>query len=541
MRSRTVRRQLLADVLGDDARAALARFATGVGVPSARAQVVADAAVVRVFRGGVPRDRELTDTLLRLEVRRVAAATGVGRADSLSDDAPAVMTPRPVLRRRIGLARIRRVGLIACAAGAACALTVGASFAIIRADQAAPASAPEGPAVPPPSLVEEPTAPATPRVLGPVTEGPGLPAASPLLEGMLENAGPGWSLLQLDVDADADGRRSVYYLTDPQGALYEVPTPLVQASWYDDPTLVGWLPGTRLVLTSWSWGRELAVVDVLTGERFLSIPSGVQGHTSVSASAEFVDDGTTDVLVTWVWYEGPSAEPGGRTVRLGIDGTERATMDLDGRGPLGVNQPVLSDDGTRLAFRGPEGLRVVDAADFAEVAVVPGPYPADAPACRPDRWLGDADLLVTCTVDPHGYDGRLWIAPVDGGESTRLESEAVGSVWAVGDALVLVQQEELSTSTQEEPRWGYGLHRCGYDGACEDARYGEVSASAVAVDDGTLFAFEPPVEMNMPSVPFIAADLATGQERVLLDPGPHASVRAVAPWGGRHQTWFGLS
>lgn len=526
--SKPSRRELLARCLEDDARADLVAFAVEHGVAQQRAGSVADSAAVRAFRRGVPRDRRMLDTLLRLEVRRqLAAEEGPGKGAAA---APAGALSRPALSRRIRRARLRRLSLVAGAAAAACAATLGVALAISQVDRApSTVTAPAAPAVRPPAVVEEPTTPPTPRVLGPVSDVPGLPVAEPLLEGMIEGAGAGWSLVELEVE-DVDDT-TFLYLKDPDGTLYEIPTSLGERTWWRSGWIVEWLPGTRLVLVTWGRQAEAAVVDVLTGERLLTIPYGLEGRPSAVPAVAFVGDGSTDVLVWWVWpNETGSATAGIRMVRLGLDGSERGTRNWEFTGPDGwFDDAAISPDGTRVALDAPGAVSVLSAGDLGDVASAAHPVAADSGSCHVQRWLGDDSILLTCY--DAGPGGDLWVVDVGSGETTFLgHGLEVGTAWAVGDGLVVARREDYSEG--QEYAGTVSLHLCGRDGVCSDEPVAEVPGwPTVGVADDLLHAYAPPYEVPRYGEPYTVLDLTTGQVSGVLEPGPDVAVGNVVPWG----------
>lgn len=526
MGTRISRRALLAGATSDQARDGLAQVAVDAGVDPDRARADADAAVVDVFARAVPRDLATVDALLRQQVLHRVAAPG-GRAGAGTQTGEQ-------LARRAQRARVWRVARLGVAGALACALVVAGAVAVAGADRAG--AAPAAPVVTAPPQLEpepEPSATPTPRVLGPVTQVEGLPPAQPLVEGMLEAAGPGWHLVQLDAVADPDATH--FYLMDPAGTLFQVPTELGRYTWYRDMTITDWLPGTRLVLTSSWWPGERSVVDLLTGERVLTLPDGFQGHENATVSVSFAADGTTDVIASWVWPTEDS-EIGQRTVRMTLDGAERAVLEAaDLAGSL-VQQPVISEDGTRLVVAAHDGLRVVDAATFADVAPVITPFPQDPAACRVQRWLGQVALLLECT-DGQEYPAELWTTPLDAGTPVRL-SQQYSAAWPEGEGLALLEPAELSSTGPEESRWGYGLRRCTWDGACEQTRFAQTLAGhMVGVADGTLYAFDASHEEGQVGGRYVSVDLAGGQERTLLDVGPTGHLRAAVPWGVHGPSW----
>lgn len=525
---RVTRRRLLEHALEDDARADLARFALGLGVPPDRAPHVADAAVVRVFRGPVPRDLRMVDTLLRLEVRRIVAGTTSAGSVGVPAVEPAAVPSRRVLGRRVRRARAGRVGLVAGGALVACGLVAGGALAVTQVDRTPAASGSEVGVDRPPAVVAEPTTPATPRVLGTVTEGPGLPAAQPLLEGMLEAAGPGWSLVQFEAREIDDA--TFVYLMGPDGTLYEVPTAIGARSWFLDPWVLDWLEGTSLVIANGAWSGDAEVVDLLTGRRLLTVPSRLEGHPEAMRSIAFVGDGTTDLVASWTWsgVDGVLTE---HVVRLGLDGVERAVAELPLARGAGYEAPLLSDDGERLVLNDAAGPRIVASTDFRELTAVPAPDPADAAACAAVRWLGEDALLLRCVLDDASTT-ELWLGPLSGEGPVRLAEGYGVTALAVGDGLVLGRAGELASSAPDDRRQGAALYQCGWDGRCSDEPLAEVPGWLLSDEAaGTLYTYDAPLEGPWFGGAARAVDLATGEVRTLLEAGPDGSIRAVLPAG----------
>lgn len=528
--NRISRRGVLTHVLDEGTRTDLATFAAGAGVAADRAAGVADAAVVRVLRGGVPRDPAMVDALLRLEVRRLAAGGAVPGAKAADQaGASAGPAPRRALARRVRLARAGRLGLTCAAVVAACALVAGGALAVTRVDRAPAASAAEVPVDPPPAVVEEPTAPATPRALGPVSQAPGLPPAEPLLEGMLEAAGQGWALVQVEASEVEDA--VFVYLMDPAGTLYEVPTPLGAQTWSGGLWIEDWLQGTSLVTASEPRSGDSVVVDLLTGQRFLTIPSRIEGFSAASRAVAFVGDGTTDVIASWTAYDGDDDRVG-HTVRLGLDGVERDVVEHPfARG--GYTEPLISDDRERLVLSDAAGPRIVGTADFDDAATVPLPYAPEDAECAATRWLGDDALLLSCVLNDGVYTNEAWIAPVSGGEPVRLAEGYGVTAWAAGDGIALGRATDVPSSRHEGDTWGMELHRCGWDGSCSEEPAAGIEGWMTTVgSDGTLYVYDAPYEGVVYGNAVRAADLETGQVRTLLEVGPDTSVIVVLPPGG---------
>ena len=432
-RGAVTRRQALAHVLAEPRRRALVAYATSRGADAAAAERVVDDAVVAAFGAGVPGDLVMADTLVRVEIARRAShaapsSTSSGRTPS-ADASPE--RRGAVIARRIRRRRARRILGIGGAATLAVALTVGAAVAVTRIERTPAAGAPEQPGPVPAGSSETPT-PDGPQPLGDVTEHSLLPAAEPLLEGMLEAAGPGWSLVQY-VSAALDGG-SLVYLVDPEGGLYEVP-----GSENLPGRLQDWLPGSTLALfETGRHVRESVVVDLVTGQQYVTLHEVLaDDRGAYSAGVAFVGDGTTDLIARWAdWTDDGRYREIVRTVRVGLDGGERASAPVFAE-PVGVmSATALSPDGSRMAVSDRAGLRVVATDGFADVGAIDAPY-RDGDSCGVDAWFTEDLITLECSSTGQGVD-EVWLAPADGGEPTLLGgSVRWPQVWLVGGATVI--------------------------------------------------------------------------------------------------------
>ena len=317
---------------------------------------------------------------------------------------------------------------------------------------------PEPTTEPEPTSAPEPTEPAGPRVLGGVTEHPMLPVgAQPLVEGQLEAAGEGWSLVTYYDYAGSrdDDIPEALYLAGPGGELFEVPTPVELVDWeyagdtVPPPTIDDWLAGTTLVLTStYRWEGEgspydqdpegamistIEVVDVLTGEVRTRVEQSTADGESLSR-VRFAQDGTGELIATsWV-----TAEPGVERIRLdrlGPDGLAVRSATVLGSSLVGT-----SPDGSRAAFSDSTGVTVVALDTLREVARIPWPAePApDLQWCRP-HWVDDETLMLVCT-DPQGEPGvdAIWTADARGG-APRAVGRFPSAVWTGFDGRLMTQ------------------------------------------------------------------------------------------------------
>lgn len=334
---------------------------------------------------------ELTELLAGFAGARDEAAARDGAARL------AVITSQ-VRRRRV----VRTVAASGLAAAAVLGIAAGV-YGLTRPDPTPPVQTPT-PTVtrtPSPTPTQEPTEEPTepPQALGDVTVHPLLPAAEPLLEGILEGTTPAWSMVtyyDIDVANGADGDHpTVLYLVAPDGSRFEVPTPVPLMAPCDfcgafaelgaAPVVNEWLPGTSLAVVTpvhddVDVARHYELTDLLTGEVLQSLDAadGEWAHLF------FVGDGTSDVLVVRTY---PQNDIGGDGVRVferrRADGSLVAAFDVDPADQ--IQHFVIDEVGRRVAFEGIGEVRVVDLLTFAEVARVPVPA---SDTCHADYTWG---------------------------------------------------------------------------------------------------------------------------------------------------------
>lgn len=310
------------------------------------------------------------------------------------------------------VARQRLVRGAAASAGAAAAVVVLA----VAVQAAGPEPAP--PATPTPSPSETlapsptPTPTATPSAtptpteqpepeVGGVTVHPSLPPAQGLPEGLLATTTREWSLMTYEADGDVATPTSptVVYLLAPDGTVYEVPTPLDLGSGEQDGRFVTeWLAGSSLVLLHHGTaGGETwtEVADVLTGEILMSLPGG-----QVPASAHFVGDGTSDVVVAVQDFTSGGQDDLSvvtSMTRLTADGRVVASAPGFTPLPLVIDAVVVDGTGSRLLLADAAGVRVVDARTLATTGGVGMPAYGSG-GCRGATWVGD-EVLLACSDD----------------------------------------------------------------------------------------------------------------------------------------------
>lgn len=509
-RGAVTRRQALDYVLDEPRHRGLTTYARGLGAGPGVAERLVDDAVVAVFARGVPGDLVMADTLVRLEI---AHLLGAPRKAERTDPPTEPDARRRVLGRRIRRGRALRLATIGGAATLAVALTVGAAVAVGQIERAPAAALPEqpddGPTEPSPSAT-----PDEPQALGDVTEHSLLPAAEPLLEGMLEAAGPGWSLVQYASEAiDGD---SLVYLVDPEGALYEVPD-----SDELDGRLLEWLPGTTLALFSTGrYANQSTVVDLVTRQQYVTVHESLAEDRETYGQLAFVGDGTTDLVANWSkWDEIGRRQQFVRTVRLGLDGTERASAPAYAEPTIGASGLVLSPDGSRMAVDDRAGLRVVATDGLSDVARIPSPNGADG-GCAVRAWLTDELLAVACasaTGPGMTVAAELWLAPADGGEATFLGDVNWPESWLVG-GMTVVRSLTDDAWVLDRARGGGDLDRLDV----------ELPGAVVGSAGGRLYGFDPQYEGPYSDSELESVDPFSGDRRVLLTSShEHSAILAV--------------
>lgn len=355
-----------------------------------------------------------------------------------------------LLWSRIARRRAWRAGGAALGVAAATA-TVAVGLTVLPHDPeppAPPATTEAAPSpTPPPSREPRPTPTpsAEPTPTGPALlhEHPMLPPAVPLTAEALTATDDRWRMVVYrEREGVADPVPTVAYLADPDGTLHEIPAAGPFGS------LMGWLPGTPLVLQTTrdpSGTSTVEVLDLLTGE--------VVGTPPPDAWPHFVGDGTTDLV---------ARGPGGGLVRFDVTGREvaRTPARTDWHEVGLLASDPLSPDRSTAAVATTTGVVLHDARTLAPTATVAYPYPPEERSCSASLWLDDRTLVAQCqlyVVSPEGYltasEHEWWLLGLDG--STRRVS-APDDRWGVLGAsqghLVMVQHAETADGTPVE-RW----------------------------------------------------------------------------------------
>lgn len=369
-----------------------------------------------------------------------------------------------------------------------------------------------------------------PAVLGEVTKDPLLPAAEPLREGMLEAAGPGWSLVTYYDESAYVGTEAyptVLYLASPEGALYEVPTPVklldtfeegASAS-YGSPAIVDWLAGSSLVLVARSTDSpevyDYSVVDLLTGETVSKLETPPPSN-NLYAHPSFVGDGTSDLIVFWEdsGGDGPTSKVE-RIYRTRSDGTVIADL-----GGFEASQPIpvlVSPDRTRMALFGVDRSWVVDLRDLTEVASLVTPHPDAPEACTGGAWLGD-DVIFLCptpTDDGSTKNSDIWAAGLDG-SLRQLASKVLADPWealAVGGRIVLSKQPD-DVWSQGPYSWSFAVSA---DGTLTPLPApGVDTKGATVVAEGRVFIHIGGSAVDQGPSSLVSVDPFTGDQKVIL-------------------------
>lgn len=508
-RGAVTRRQALDYVLDAPRRRAYLAYAGSLGASGADAERTVDDAVVAVFGAGLPGDLVMADTLVRLEIARLLGAPPPKKESPARPPVPAERRAS-VLGGRIRRRRALRLAAVGGAATLAVALTVGAAVAVGQIERAPAGALPEQPG--PSDPASSPSASDEPQPLGDVTEHSLLPDAEPLLEGMLEAAGPGWSLVQYSTEALDGG--SLVYLVDPEGALYEVPD-----SEELPGRLAGWLPGSTLAMFSTGrYAGESTVVDLVTRQRYVTVHESLAEDRDAFGDVAFIGDGTTDLVARWAkWDDGGVRRQVVSTVRLGLDGAERGSVPTYTEAGDATPGIVLSPDGTRMAVGDRAGLRVVATDGLTDAGTLRSPY-RDGDRCGVGEWL--TDELVTLACRSHEGEGNvdeLWLAPADGGEATFLGDVMWPDAWLVGGMTVVRTYDDD----------GPVLYRARGEGNLTrlDAELPWVVSGSAG---GRVFGHSPQYEARYWDDELVSVDPFTGDRRVLLTSNhEHSAIDAV--------------
>lgn len=345
----------------------------------------------------------------RLRAAELSVARQVDAAEV--DPGLAQVLGSEVRRRRTRRAAVRAVGV------AAAVLAVAVPVVALQARVEPPATtpppvspAPEEPTLPTPSpseSVEPPPEPTTP--LEPVVVD-GAPTLHRMPEGLLDEAGDGWVLMQYEavdrddgVTAGGPGRR-VVVLADPAGTRF-----LVTADAPPWVRVVEWRAGTDTALVVLEDSRERGVLDLRTGE----VRPEPRGLPEVEDLAGRRADGAE----LW-WVRGPDGTT--RLAALTAEGVDVLTDQ-----PQRPTHSVVDSAGTVIAVsldgsysddRGgtfDDAVGLVDLADGTTTEVAAGP---EQWSCRPLGWFDTATLSTGCTDDPvtgGAYPPRDVVVAVD--------------------------------------------------------------------------------------------------------------------------------
>jgi hypothetical protein len=343
-----------------------------------------------------------------------------------------------------------------------------------------------------------PTAAAStkPVIIGTVTHNPLLPDAKPLEAGLLENAGPGWALVEyveystaVQSDGPAKPLSDVLYLVDPHGIHYEV------RNLGPDSTLsiVDWQPGSSRVLATFDDPSRVEIVDLVTGKTVSSFsPPGLvtwsprlTRPTGKNIVAEVTESGTKrlqrfspsgELLSTLVELPDPNTSPSwiysedGTYVVLGVAYTDQRAGTY---GTYGIKK-ISYDGATTTALdtgsdaSGCEAVRWWDAERVLVRCITPGAptteYPTGGAAenmllVRVDG--GAPEALTTYAGDPEGMLQGAWdvwrfgdtqfdmsvgddcgsasLSQVDPDGSSHVVADSLAGVVRVGDRLLIGQ------------------------------------------------------------------------------------------------------
>lgn len=277
-----------------------------------------------------------------------------------------------------------------------------------------------------------------------------LPRSAPLTPEVLEQAGPGWSLVVYDATAlpalDPDGKALGSHLLDGQtgpAVLYLVApdgTPYEAYEFPPDPDrraihLASWDPGATRVL-AWvgmgvdttdteSWSGHLVTIDLADGREVGSFESG----ESAWLAALTVDG---QALVGWDGDDLTWREPDGtRTAAHAVPTLQHSP---EAAPALPAATLLAGRDPQSVVLAGPDGmLEAFSDGSTRELAA----FPTDALGCSPLRWASTEALVVQCwtAFDPevvalHGTD--LWRLSTAGGAPERLTAFSAQSWEALG-------------------------------------------------------------------------------------------------------------
>ncbi len=483
----------------------------------------------------------------QIELTELLAGFAGARDEAVAPDGPARVQAivAHVRRRRV----MRTVAASGLAAATVLGIAVGV-YGVTRPEPTPPVDSPT-PSVTPtptPTPTEEPTQEPTeepPQPLGEVTVHPLLPAAEPLMEGMLETTTPAWSMVtyyDTDVANGVDGDHpTVLYLVAPDGSRFEVPTPVplmadcafcsVTGERGAAPVVNEWLPGTSLAVVTpihddVDVSRHYELTDLLTGQ----VLARVDAADSEWAHMFFVGDGTTDVLVVRTY---PQNDIGGDGVRVferrSADGSLVAAFDIDPTDE--IQHFVIDEAGRQVAFQGVDELRVVDLATFADVARLPVP---GADTCQPDyrwsleepgrplaqAWLDPSAVVFSC-FEGDQYSGstsaHFWLVGLDGTTTDLGGGHPMHGNATVGGRLLVSDESTWFELQSDGTLSGLPMDRTVGLGRLVDGRFVYVD---MFFDEG-----------GEPTGDLVWADPFTGERGTVLelvDPGSRLRVAYVA-------------
>jgi TolB protein len=260
----------------------------------------------------------------------------------------------------------------------------------------------------------------------PVTTGPtGKPAVHMLAAGQTGDRaaipwtliGPGWTLANVSTGPATSsgtpaGGSHITYLVDPAGGKYRIRTTYGAA-----PYLLAWSGDAKeaLYAVSGAAGSPAASYGLLTLDSGnmtpLHLPAGV------TALGFTRPDGLNILAIqqTNLKY---------RLQRYNFEGTVQATIGAMPRAAGAPNVPqlnVLSSPDGKTAVWGVDGngMQVVDnAGGFSRKLRMPGV--GSPKSCTPISWWTATSILAYCSAAGQPDTGRLWLAPVAGGQPQPL-------------------------------------------------------------------------------------------------------------------------
>ena len=191
---------------------------------------------------------------------------------------------------------------------------------------------------------------------------------------MLEAAGEGWTLIgyeALDEEQKAILPGATYLLS-PEGKPYVVPTAHL-GGW----TVVDWLPRSPLVVAI-AEDASVHVLDLNTGEAGPGLGFGMTVGPTYEVSAQFVGDGSSDVLAT-TWSTSSA-----QLSLVGADGAVRATTGAFDTW-YGTAHWIQSPDRMRVVVNDAGYPKAFLTAGLQQI-VLPKPYLGRLNACRVWMW-----------------------------------------------------------------------------------------------------------------------------------------------------------